>query len=120
MTKKPKESKGEELKRLTDYVNVGAGERLEGEKVELEDILGEDIKMTDFNVVPSTKFAKEGEKKDFVVIQFMREGKLFVVMTGGGVVVDRIKEMPKNYLPVMIKIVRKTSPESKRKYLSIE
>lgn len=115
-----KESKEQELKRLTDYVNVGAGERLEGEKIDLDDVLGEDIKLVDFNVVPSTKFAEEGKKKDFVVLQIERGGKLQVVMTGGGVVVDRIKEMPKNYLPVMIKIVRVKSPESGRKYLSIE
>lgn len=112
--------KEEELKRLTDYVNVGVGERLEGEKVELEEILGDDIKMTDFHLVPSSKFAEEGKKKEFAVIQFEQEGKLCTTMTGGQVVVDRLKMMPKNYLPVIIKIVRIKSPESGRKYLSIE
>lgn len=116
MAKKP-ESKGEELKRLTDYVDVGVGERLEGEKVDLEDILGDDIKMTDFHLVPSSKY--EG-KSEFAVIQFEHEGKLCTTMTGGKVVVDRLKMMPKNYLPVMIKIVRVKSAESGHKYLSIE
>lgn len=102
----------EAMKRLTDYVNVG-GSQLEGERVNLEDVLGEDIKLTDFIFMPSTKYEKKGE---FAIIQFEYEGKLCTTSTGGEVVVNALKQMPKNYLPVIIKIVKVKG----KRYYSLE
>jgi hypothetical protein len=108
-----------EIKRLTDYVAVGKGVNLEGERMELEEILGKDIKLTDFVFLTSTKYEKESGKSEFAVIQFELEGTLYTTSTGGRVVVDALKQMPKNYLPVTIKIIKAKSKEGRR-YYSIE
>ncbi len=121
-----KQNKPEDLKRIGDYVAKG-GERLEGDRVALDDILGEDIILKDFVFIPSTKFQeerKEGDaKKEFAVLQFCKQGepkKLLTTATGGGAVVDALKQMPKQYLPILIRIKYTKSPTSGRRYLILE
>lgn len=110
----PDEKAKQARKRLTDYVQAGV--QLEGDRINLEDILGEDIELTDFVFLPGVKF--EGE---FAVIQFRRHDstQVFTTSTGGKVVMEALKQMPKNYLPVDIKIIR-TKGKSGTKYLTIE
>lgn len=119
-----KENKPAELKRITDYVNVGAGERLEGDKVDIDDILGQDIVLTDFNFVQSSKYAdeKSGKSGEFAILQFNRIGdkKKLTTACGGKVVMRALKEMPKSYLPVTIKITRRKSDTGTGKYYAIE
>ena len=104
-------------KRLTDYVAAGTGPQLEGERVDVETILGDDIELLDF------VFLKGDEKyggNDFAVIQFnSNKGVLCTTSTGAKVIVEALKEMPKQYLPVDVKIIR-ISSKGGRKYLTIE
>ena len=109
--------KPDEVKRLTDYVDTSIGEQFEGERVKGEDILGEEIKVLDFAVLPS-KMGEEGAK--FLVIQAEWKGKLCVFTTGAIQVVRAVQQMPKQYLPVMVKIVKLLNPETKRFYHTIE
>lgn len=118
-----KDSKPEELKRLTDYVTIGAGERLEGERIDLQGVLGEELQLIDFVFIPSTKYAEEGKDKgEFVVIQYKRPGddSLYTSSCGGVVVKQALKEMPKNYLPALIRITYQKSPTTGRRYLAVE
>lgn len=114
-----------ELKRLTDYVEVGVGERLEGERIDLQSsgVLGEDITLLDFVFIPSTKYVPEDQDKgEFLVMQYKRPGedKVYTSTCGGGAVKDALKQMPKNYLPVIIRIKWQKSESSGRRYLMIE
>lgn len=107
--------KAQGLKRLTDYIQVG-GAQLEGERIEFKEILGSDIELTDFVFIPSTKYVVEGETSEFVIIQFKLNGKLCTSSTGGKVVVDALKQCPKHYLPMIIKIIKVKG----KNYYSIE
>jgi len=110
-------SKPEEIKRLTDYVDTSAGEQFEGERVKSVDILGDDIKLIDFAVLPS-KMGEEGSK--FLAMQIEWKGKLCVVTSGAAQVVAAIQQMPKQYLPVALRIVEELNPETKRNYYRVE
>ena len=104
-------------KRLTDYVAAGQGAQLDGDRIEIEKILGDDIELLDF------VFLKGDEKyggKDFAVIQFHHEGKLLTTSTGAAVIVEALKEMPKQYLPVDVTIIREKGKSSGRGYLTIK
>ena len=116
-----KQSKPEEIKRLTDYVTTGVRDRLEGERVEMEKVMGEDLRLLDFVFIPSTKFNEEGKKGEFLVMQYNRPGNdtLYTSSCGGVAVVEALKQMPKNYLPVTVRIVWAKS-KAGRRYLSIE
>ena len=100
---KDRTSKPKELKRIGDYVTIAAGERLEGDKVDIEDILGVDIVLKDFVFIESTKFQDEKnpdgtpKKGEFAVLQFSKVGedKVLTTACGGKVVVRALKEMPK-------------------------
>jgi len=122
---KPSEkvAKPDELKRIGDYVKTG-GERLDGEKVDIDSILGDDIILKDFVFVESTKFATEEKKtSEFAIIQFARpeaKDKVLTTSCGGAVVVRALKEMPKNYLPVVIRITRVKSTKGTGRYYNIE
>lgn len=106
----------DDIKRLTDYVQMGGGTPLEGRRLDsVEEILGKEVILQDFAVVPSRQYGGE-----FIVMQFTLKDELCTVACGGGVVVDSLKQMPKNYLPVKIKVIRIKSQSTGRMYLSIE
>lgn len=111
----------QELKRVTDYVETG-GQQFEGEKIKSEAILGEDVKLLDFAVLPSrlSEVDAEGKKKNFLVLQVEFKGKVCVTTTGAAQVVRAIEQMPKQYLPVMLKIVKAINPDTKRTYYTVE
>lgn len=118
-----KVTKPQELKRIGDYVNVAGAERLEGDRTDIEDILGEDIVLKDFVFIESTKFKEEGKATgEFAVLQFSKVGEEKVLTTacGGKVVVRALKEMPKQYLPVVIRITRQKSTTGTGRYYAIE
>ncbi len=121
---KPSErnNKPEALKRIGDYVQKGVGAQLEGEKVELENYMGQELVLKDFVFIPSTKFQQEGKKSEFAVIQFTLPGsdKLMTISCGGGAVVDSLKQMPKQYLPIAVTFKWQKSPQSGRRYITIE
>lgn len=120
-----KAAAAQEVKRIGDYV-PDTSIQFEGEKIKSEAILGEDIKLLDFAVLPS-KMSEELDpdtglkvKKNFLVLQIEVKGKVYVTSTGAAQVVARIEQMPKQYLPVMIKIVKAVNPDSKRTYYTVE
>ena len=118
-----KQVKPAELKRIGDYVEVGAGERLEGERIDLQTVLGDELKLLDFVFINSTKYLQEGQdKSDFAVIQFNKPGDkgLYTASCGGTVVKAALREMPKNYLPINIRITWAKSQSTGRRYLMIE
>ena len=110
-----KEVEPSKLKRITDYVSVGSSVQLEGRRLDsIEDILGQEVELVDFVIIPSKQY-----DNDFAVMQFNMESELVCVACGGVVIVDTLKQMPKNYLPVAVKIIR-IKGKSGRKYLSFE
>jgi len=90
-------------KRLTDFVTVGVGVQLEGRRLDggVEDILGEEIELLDFVILPSKQYGGE-----FAVMQFHWKDELCTTACGGTVVIDALKQMAKQYLPVLIQIIR--------------
>ena len=125
-TKAQQSQAAQETKRIGDYVAEMGGQQFEGEKIKSELILGEDVKLLDFAVLPS-KLSEEVDpatgqkvKKNFLVLQIEVKGKVCVTTTGAAQVVARIEQMPKQYLPVMIKIVKAVNPENKRTYYTVE
>jgi len=110
-------SKPEEIKRLTDYVDTNVGEQFEGERIKGADILGEEIKLIDFAVLPSTQ-GEPGSK--FLVMQVERKGKLSVFTMGATQVVRAVQQMPKQYLPVVLTIIEQLNPKSNRNYYCIK
>ena len=125
MKPEQKAEAAQEIKRIGDYVPDNMAQ-FEGEKVKSDTILGIDIKLMDFAVLPSKQGELEldelGNKvlRNFLVLQFERDGKLFTTTTGAAQVVARIEQMPKQYLPVMIKIIKATNPTTKRTYYTVE
>lgn len=118
-----RETKPSELKRIGDYVEIGVGERLEGERIDIEEILGEDVALYDFVFISSTKYqTEEGKKGKFAVIQFKRAGNddLLTTACGGKVVVTALEEMPKQYLPITIRITLQKSKSGGGRYYNIE
>ena len=120
-----KAAAAQEVKRIGDYV-ADTSIQFEGEKIKSDAILGEDVKLLDFVALPS-KMSEEVDpdtglkvKKNFLVLQIGFKGKVCVTSTGAAQVVARIEQMPKQYLPVMIKIVKAVNPDSKRTYYTVE
>lgn len=117
--------KAEEVKRIGDYV-ADTSIQFEGEKVKSDTILGVDVKLLDFALLPSTQSEEvdpdtgQKVKKNFLVLQFERDGKMFTTSTGAAQVVRRIEQMPKQYLPIMIKIIKAVNPTNKRTYYTVE
>ncbi|MFA5377489.1 MAG: hypothetical protein WC455_17190 [Dehalococcoidia bacterium] len=114
-----------ELKRVSDYVDTKGAASLDGDKVDIDDILGKDIVLQDFVFIESDKYKDEkkpGEKSEFAVIQFnnMGETKKLTTACGGKVVVRCLKELPKQYLPMIIRITRKKSEKGTGKYYAVE
>ena len=48
------------------------------------------------------------------------KGKTYVTTSGAAQVVRALSQMPKQYLPVMLKIVKAVNPENKRTYYAVE
>ena len=110
-----------EGKRLASY---GTGGRmLEGERIDFDDVMGEEVQMTDFVLVPSRQF--EGH---FAVIQLKRpeldDDVLYTMTTGAGAVIDLLKQAEaagaRDELPLNVKFVWRTSQTSGRKYIAVE
>lgn len=114
---RPKTDETGKRKRLTDYVDTGLAS-LEGEQIKNDEILGEDIELLDYASIPS----KEHEG-NFLVLQFKRPStgdKLYTTSIGAKQVVEAISQMPKQYLPVDVKIVERKAEKTGRMYKTIE
>jgi hypothetical protein len=112
----------QDVKRLTDYVSTG-GVQLEGEKIKFETILGEDVKLLDFATLPSKMAEPDpetGKVPNYLILQVEHNGKQCVTSTGAKQVVEAIEQMPKQYLPVMIKVYKATNPNTKRVFYAVE
>jgi len=115
----------QEVKRLTDYVQQG--QQFEGEKLQFEKVLGEDFFLKDFVALPSKmadkKPAAPGDppaNKEFLVMQIEWRKKVYVTSCGAAQVVDAVKQLPKQYLPVAMRVVKDTNPTTKRMYYRVE
>lgn len=112
----------QQVKRLTDYVDTG-GAQFEGEKVKFEQVLGEEVKLLDFallNSKVSEPDPETGAVPKFLVMQIKWNGKTCVTSTGAGQIVDAVSQMPKQYLPVLLKPYKATNPNTKRTYYAVE
>jgi hypothetical protein len=117
----------QEVKRLTDYVQQG--QQFEGEKIQFEKLLGEDFLLKDFVALPSKMADKDAappvpgappKNKEFLVMQIEYKGKVYVTSCGAGQVVDAVKQLPKQYLPVALKVVKDKNPKSGRMFYRVE
>jgi len=113
----------QEVKRLTDYVQQG--QQFEGEKLAFEKLLGEDFKLLDFATLPS-KMSEEKlpdgsvKPKNFLVLQLEWQDKVWVASCGAAQVVDAVSQLPKQYLPVMLRVVKDKNPKSGRMFYRVE
>ena len=119
-----------DVKRLTDYVQQG--QQFEGDKLLFEKVLGEDFMLKDFVALPSkmadkdAKPAAPGEppkNKEFLVMQIewpVGSGKVYVSSCGAGQVVDAVKQLPKQYLPVAMRVVKDKNPKTGRMFYRVE
>lgn len=116
---KPGKAVEGQIKRLTDYVHPTLGAQLEGKRLDrggMDEVLGQDVKLLDFIMLQS----KEERGGEYALIQFEYKGEICVGSIGAKQVVQALKQMPKNYLPVLVKIVEHKSPTTGRFYKTIE
>lgn len=100
MAKTEKNEEKPKRKRAADY--GGGGEQLEGERIKLVDIVGEEVLIIDFNIRASQFGEKDeqGNPKKYAVIQIEYKGEKRVIMTGAGVIVDTLQNVPREDLPI--------------------
>jgi hypothetical protein len=117
----------QEVKRLTDYVHQG--QQFEGEKLNFEKLLGEDFQLKDFAALPSKLADKQpapavpgapAVAKEYLVMQVEWKGKIYVTSCGAAQVVDAVKQMPKQYLPVLLRVVKDKNPKTGRMFYRVE
>ncbi len=113
------------VKRLTDFVQQG--QQFEGEKLMFEKLLGEDFLLKDFATLPSKMVDKQpvtpgapAQAKEFLVMQLEWKGKVYVSSCGAAQVVAAVKQLPKQYLPVMLKVVKDKNPKTGRMFYRVE
>ena len=118
------------VKRLTDYVQQG--QQFEGDKILFEKLLGEDFALKDFVALPSKLADKpltgaapaapgaQPVNKEFLVMQIEWKGKVYVTSCGAGQVVDAVKQLPKQYLPVVMRVVKDKNPKTGRMFYRVE
>lgn len=119
-----------DVKRLTDYVQQG--QQFEGEKLQFEKVLGDDFLLKDFVALPSKMADKSpapaapgapAPNKEFLVMQIewpVGSGKIYVTSCGAGQVVDAVKQLPKQYLPVALRVVKDKNPKTQRMFYRVE
>jgi len=112
---RPKASDNEEMKRAADIVAPGGGFQFEGEKIDLKELLGQEIKLLGVSEPMQSTF---GENQ-YIIMQVEVDGKPRVTMSGATVLVKKLSTIPKESLPVLIKLV-KVKGKTGRAYLSYE
>jgi len=91
--------------------------RFEGEKIAFRELIGEDIVIFDFYEGPS----QFQEGKTYVLISAEHAGVKIVTATSAQAVKDSLRKARElNLLPVICRVVEKTSKSGKRKYLALE
>jgi len=100
-----------QLKRISEVVGGGS---LTGEPVDIDEILNDDVVVTDFTFRKS----QFDEDKQYVVIQIEVDGVKKVFSTGSGVVLDLFDRLQKEQLPVLAKFER-VKGKSGRKYIKV-
>ena len=83
--------------RFSDYILPTP--KLEGEQVDIDEILDGTILITDYAILT-------GKFGEFAVIQYSNEGKLYTTACGGTVVVRKLKEFPRDMLPILATITK--------------
>lgn len=74
------------MKKLRDI--VPAQFPLEGEKVKIDTVLNVPLEFTDWSIKPS----KKEENTEYLILQFRRENRLFVIMTGSAFLIKDVKK----------------------------
>lgn len=91
------------MNRLRDI--VPARHRLEGEKVSIDSVLNIPLEFLDWDIRPSVK----QKDSDYMIMQFRKDGKLHVIMTGGEYLIKDVRsyEESAGKEPFLATIVKK-------------
>jgi hypothetical protein len=73
-----------------------------GDKMKIDKILNQEIKVTGFKIDKSTK----KENTDYLTLQIERNETKFVVFTGSKILMQMIKEVPEDKFPFTTTIVK--------------
>ena len=73
-----------------------------GDKMKIDKILNQEIKVTGFKIDKSTK----KENSDYLTLQIERNETKFVVFTGSKILMQMIKEVPDDKFPFTTTIVK--------------
>ncbi len=75
--------------------------RLDGDKIKIDEILGKEIVIIDFRILPS----KINDNKDYLILQFSINDKKKVFFSGSQVLMDQLTRY-KDELPFLVTIIR--------------
>jgi hypothetical protein len=107
---------GEEIRKdkeedITDLTEEDMPTQMfDGERIGIEDVLGENIVIRDMTTRPSS--FSEGE---YAIIQIEKDGEPYVILTGASVLMKQIREK-EDKLPIRCRIIEQQSTRSKYKY----
>ena len=113
-----KTSKSKQTEKPTDEGRIKStgGQQFEGERIGMDDVLGEDIKVVNFAILPSNFLSEKGEHKDYVQIQIWHEGKMRVLMSGSASIVNALRATNKESLPLLTKVERVKTKAGRQTY----
>lgn len=104
----------EEHKKVVDltFDDIG-GAMFEGERIDITEILDENIVIERMDIKPSMFY--DGE---YAIVQIEKDGDKFVVLTSSSVLIQQITNI-KDRLPMRCRIIKKVSPTKKQRYYTI-
>ena len=105
------EDSGNDVYDLTD--DDVSTQMFDGERIDMEDVLGEPIVIRDMVTRPSS--FSEG---DYAILQIEMGGELRVVLTGSKVLVKQVSEKA-DRMPFRCKVIEQQSTKSKYKYYTL-
>jgi|GEM_PF-3374680 len=98
-------------KEITDLTEEDIPTQMfEGERIDVEDVLGENIVIRDMDTRPSS--FSEG---DYAILQIEKDGEPYKISTGATVVMKQIQDL-EDKLPFRCKVIKKQSKKSGYKY----
>ncbi len=92
------------MKNFSDLLLPTPKQGMEGDKIDLYQIMGETVAVLSYSIGPS-KFKDKGNGK-CLCLQIEYEGKKRIVFTGSGSLMNVIETVPKESFPFKTKIVK--------------
>jgi len=93
------------------------GTQFEGERLTIEETLGEDIRVLDFAIMLSN-FVDEntGKNKDYAHISVEYKGEKRLIMTGSGAILNALRALDKKSLPLLTKVEKVKTKAGRQTY----